>query len=571
MNKKYMKSMKKAAYTNFAAKITAASLATILAGASISMLGFAANSAYASESSSVTSSQTDNSAKDSNLQSDVNNTAAGFFKSAMHNSSLTQEQREDARNAYETLLGKMDRPDWYDEKVTLGKGDEYPDSITRLKNSISYMRAINEFRKSIGLEPMGVGLQETAWAINDSFYSANYTDHAHHYNCFENLAWAQYGDGTYNGGTTPDTMTDAMEQWITEEKKIYDEYKNKGLEPPHKEVGHYLNFMNGDVRSMGFTSGNISDEYGSIATWDATTYDPRFTLDEYEKLLNGYINGDFGSSNDSEDSDDTSNSENTNNSGDSATPEADNTTPSATPDISNDAVDVTYAPDADYTPEATDVIPYNTYNYDANAYTYDTNAYTYDTNAYDYGYNTNAYDLTPYVANTFDTNAYTYDTNTYDYGYDTNAYTYDTTAYDVAPYDTNAYTYDANAYDYGYDANAYTYDTNAYDYSYDANAYTYDTNAYDYGYDANAYTYDTNTYDYGYDANAYTYDATAYDYAYDANAFDTSAYNTVAEEPASTNDETASKPADASATASDETATPAATIDTLLQVVPADK
>lgn len=514
MNKKYMKSMKKTAYTNFAAKITAASLATILAGASISMLGFAANSAYASESSSVTSSQTDNSAKDFNLQSDVNNTAAGFFKSAMHNSSLTQEQREDARNAYETLLGKMDRPDWYDEKVTLGKGDEYPDSITRLKNSISYMRAINEFRKSIGLEPMGVGLQETAWAINDSFYSANIEDHAHYYNCFENLAWAQYGDGTYNGGTTPDTMTDAMEQWITDEKKIYDEYKNKGLEPPHKEVGHYLNFMNGDVRSMGFTSGNISDKYGSIATWDATTYDPRFTLDEYEKLLNGYINGDFGSSNDSEDSDDTSNSESTNNSDDSATPEVDNTTPSATPDVSNDAVDVTYAPDADYTPEATDVIPYNTYNYDANAYTYDTNAYTYD---------------------------------------------------------TNAYTYDTNAYDYGYDANAYTYDANAYDYSYDANAYTYDTNAYDYGYDANAYTYDTNTYDYGYDANAYTYDATAYDYAYDANAFDTSAYNTVAEEPASTNDETASKPADASATASDETATPAATIDTLLQVVPADK
>lgn len=538
MNKKYMKSMKKAAYTNFAAKITAASLATILAGASISMLGFAANSAYASESSSVTSSQTDNSAKDSNLQGDVDNTAAGFFKSAMHNSSLTQEQREDARNAYETLLGKMDRPDWYDEKVTLGKGDEYPDSITRLKNSISYMRAINEFRKSIGLEPMGVGLQETAWAINDSFYSANYTDHAHHYNCFENLAWAQYGDGTYNGGTTPDTMTDAMEQWITEEKKIYDEYKNKGLEPPHDKVGHYLNFMNGDVRSMGFTSGNISDKYGSIATWDATTYDPRFTLDEYEKLLNGYINGDFGSSNDSEDSDDTSNSENTNNSDDSATPEVDNTTPSATPDISNDAVDVTYAPDADYTPEATDVIPYNTYDYDANAYTYDTNAYTYDTNAYDYGY-------------------------------DANTYTYDTSAYDVTPYDANAYTYDANAYDYGYDPSAYTYD---------ANAYTYDVNAYDYGYDptaytydANTYTYDANTYDYSYDPTAYTYDTSAYDYAYDANVYDTSAYNTVAEEPASTNDETTSKPADASATASDETAMPAATIDTLLQVVPADK
>ena len=550
MNKKYMKSMKKTAYTNFAAKITAASLATILAGASISMLGFAANSAYASEYSSVTSSQTDNSAKDSNLQGDVDNTAAGFFKSAMHNSSLTQEQREDARNAYETLLGKMDRPDWYDEKVTLGKGDEYPDSITRLKNSISYMRAINEFRKSIGLEPMGVGLQETAWAINDSFYSANYTHHAHHYNCFENLAWSDYGDGTYNGGTTLETMTDAMEQWVTEEKPRYDEYKSKGLEPPHDDkVGHYLNFIDDSVRSMGFTSGNISDKYGSIATWDATTYDPRFTLDEYEKLLNGYINGDFGSSNDSEDSDDTSNSENTNNSDDSATPEVDNTTPSATPDISNDAVDVTYAPDADYTPEATDVIPYNTYDYDANAYTYDTNAYTYDTNAYDYGYGPTDY---------------TYDPNTYNYGYDANAYTYDTTAYDVAPYDANAYTYDTTAYDYSYDANAYTYDTNVYNYGYDANAY-------DYGYDANAYTYDTNAYDYGYDPTAYTYDATAYDYAYDANVYDTSAYNTVAEEPASTNDETTSKPADASATASDETATPAATIDTLLQVVPADK
>ncbi|WP_427898210.1 CAP domain-containing protein [Gardnerella pickettii] len=286
-------------FSSFSKKFTAATVAAILAGSAVSMFGATANTAFASD---VTVSSYAHPATSYDSTS-AKSTAGDLFRSVMNNQSLTQAQRDDAAKALEILYGRTEKPDWYDSKVKLNSGEESPDYITRLNNSISYMRAINEYRKSRGLNPLGVSLYTTAVAINDAFYSANIFDHARHYKTFENLAWGSYGDGTYDGGTTTDTMTGAMQMWVTNEKAKYDDFIAKGVSDKeirskhYLEVGHYLNFIHPTLTAMGLTSGNISNEYGTVISWEAVPASylegnkAPFTLDEYQKLINAYING----------------------------------------------------------------------------------------------------------------------------------------------------------------------------------------------------------------------------------------------------------------------------------------
>lgn len=286
-------------FSSFSKKFTAATVAAILAGSAVSMFGATANTAFASD---VTVSSYAHPATSLDSTS-AKSTAGDLFRSVMNNQSLTQAQRDDAAKALEILYGRTEKPDWYDSKVKLNSGEESPDYITRLNNSISYMRAINEYRKSRGLNPLGVSLYTTAVAINDAFYSANIFDHARHYKTFENLAWGSYGDGTYDGGTTTDTMTGAMQMWVTNEKAKYDDFIAKGVSDKeirskhYLEVGHYLNFIHPTLTAMGLTSGNISNEYGTVISWEAVPASylegnkAPFTLDEYQKLINAYING----------------------------------------------------------------------------------------------------------------------------------------------------------------------------------------------------------------------------------------------------------------------------------------
>ncbi|KXA16248.1 CAP domain-containing protein [Gardnerella pickettii] len=286
-------------FSSFSKKFTAATVAAILAGSAVSMFGATANTAFASD---VTVSSYAHPATSYDSTS-AKSTASGLFASVMDNQSLTQAQRDDAAKAFAILHGFTEKPDWYDSKVKLNSGEDSPDNITRLNNSISYMRAINEYRKSRGLNPLGVSLYTTAVAINDAFYSANIFDHARHYKTFENLAWGSYGDGTYDGGTTTDTMTGAMQMWVTNEKAKYDDFIAKGVSDKeirskhYLEVGHYLNFIHPTLTAMGLTSGNISNEYGTVISWEAVPASylegnkAPFTLDEYQKLINAYING----------------------------------------------------------------------------------------------------------------------------------------------------------------------------------------------------------------------------------------------------------------------------------------
>ena len=286
-------------FSSFSKKFTAATVAAILAGSAVSMFGATANTAFASDVT-VSSYAHPVTSYDS---TSAKSTASGLFASVMDNESFTRAQRDDAAKAFAILHGFTEKPNWYDSKVKLNSGEESPDYITRLNNSISYMRAINEYRKSRGLNPLGVSLYMTAVAINDAFYSANIFDHAMHYKTFENLAWGSYDSGTYDGGTTTDTMTGAMKMWITDEKAKYDDFIAKGMSVGginsgyYREFGHYLNFINPTLTAMGLTSGNISNEYGTVISWEAVPASylegnkAPFTLDEYQKLINEYING----------------------------------------------------------------------------------------------------------------------------------------------------------------------------------------------------------------------------------------------------------------------------------------
>lgn len=285
--------------SSFSKKFTAATVAAILAGSAVSMFGATANTAFASDVT-VSSYAHPVTSYDS---TSAKSTASGLFASVMDNESFTRAQRDDAAKAFAILHGFTEKPNWYDSKVKLNSGEESPDYITRLNNSISYMRAINEYRKSRGLNPLGVSLYMTAVAINDAFYSANIFDHAMHYKTFENLAWGSYDSGTYDGGSTTDTMTGAMKMWITDEKAKYDDFIAKGMSVGginsgyYREFGHYLNFINPTLTAMGLTSGNISNEYGTVISWEAVPASylegnkAPFTLDEYQKLINAYING----------------------------------------------------------------------------------------------------------------------------------------------------------------------------------------------------------------------------------------------------------------------------------------
>ena len=286
-------------FSSFSKKFTAATVAAILAGSAVSMFGATANTAFASDVT-VSSYAHPVTSYDS---TSAKSTASGLFASVMDNESFTRAQRDDAAKAFAILHGFTEKPNWYDSKVKLNSGEESPDYITRLNNSISYMRAINEYRKSRGLNPLGVSLYMTAVAINDAFYSANIFDHAMHYKTFENLAWGSYDSGTYDGGSTTDTMTGAMKMWITDEKAKYDDFIAKGMSVGginsgyYREFGHYLNFINPTLTAMGLTSGNISNEYGTVISWEAVPASylegnkAPFTLGEYQKLINAYING----------------------------------------------------------------------------------------------------------------------------------------------------------------------------------------------------------------------------------------------------------------------------------------
>lgn len=242
----------------------------------------------------------------------INGNVTELFDFMSKSKSLTQAQRTAAAQANDILLGRNSKgisrngaakPSWYDSEVKLGQGVKYADFLQNVKASISYMRALNNYRVHRGLQPLQVNLKMIATATIDTFFSSHRFEHAKFYNAYENIAWDNVNSTQdYNGGSDSEAnMTGYMKAWITEEKVIYDQFRAQGLTDAqikqdynkYEQVGHYLNFIEPNIKGQGFALGNNGDiegYYDGIGIWNADfSYD--MTVDEFEKAFNEYING----------------------------------------------------------------------------------------------------------------------------------------------------------------------------------------------------------------------------------------------------------------------------------------
>lgn len=124
----------------------------------------------------------------SNNQGEKITTAQQFFTAIINDKNATAAQKADAQRALDTLLGKLDKPSWYDKLVKLNQ-DKGPDSAANITATVKYYDVLNSLREQNGLSPFNVNLQYIAQAIINSFYSANTIGHSGAYNGWENIAW----------------------------------------------------------------------------------------------------------------------------------------------------------------------------------------------------------------------------------------------------------------------------------------------------------------------------------------------------------------------------------------------
>lgn len=243
----------------------------------------------------------------SNSSSQLN--AEGFFTYVVDDSSATSAQKADAQAALDTLLGKKDRPSWYDSKVNLSDPSGAATGQA-LKETLSYYDALNGLREENGLSTLNVSLELVAQSMVNSYYSANTIGHSQHYSGWENIAWGDYG--AYDGGNTEATLKGAMASWYSE-KSIYEQaisagsYNGQSVDSSYLEnnrnssysifskypnlynaTGHYLNFIDSGVRSMGFAV-NHNASYGGEVLWRGNSSTGSMSADQYQNLLNEYL------------------------------------------------------------------------------------------------------------------------------------------------------------------------------------------------------------------------------------------------------------------------------------------
>lgn len=230
-----------------------------------------------------------------------------FLTFVANNPHYNANLKKNAKEAFNILTGNApksilreynspSRPSWYNAEVHLNQGADFGDYMRNVKNTVSYMRAINEYRQNRKLNALNVDLRAMSTSLVDSFYSDDVIDHAKFYNMYENLAWDTSQDASreYAGGSTEATMTGFMKAWITDEKAVYDKYLRQGLTPEqvedqhHEEVGHYLNFINQRLKTQGFILANNSAKYHAIGVWNASDDDYKLTVDDFARLINDF-------------------------------------------------------------------------------------------------------------------------------------------------------------------------------------------------------------------------------------------------------------------------------------------
>ena len=265
--------------------------------------------------------------------------AAGFFKSLAEDSTLTDEQRKDAQQAYDILTnnGKFQniKLDWYDPNKQLGK-DGDATSLANMQAALEDLDELVKVRREYGLKIPKISLTATAIAmmssdfqsISDEFnhpilMTGKYgpffkdeediaagTDHLEYEQVRSYMTEKQYIDNAI--AKNPDLQKYAYDNGpltISKWETNTDFWKNQGL---YEEIGHYTSMINPAQDSLGAArvNGRVAEEYDGASSIDilqTRVYEANgtssfehgsssFTIDQYKDLVNKYIT-DPGNSN----------------------------------------------------------------------------------------------------------------------------------------------------------------------------------------------------------------------------------------------------------------------------------
>ena len=230
----------------------------------------------------------------------------GFMNYIIDGSQFTATQKKNAREAVSMLTGAADKAEWYDQYVDHDMSrDTNPLSLEQMRNALTYLDTQNNLRKANGQSALSVSLRMTAAAALNVSYSSNIWGHS---GCYwdngENLAG---GGGAYTGGETEDTLGWPYTGLYTQEKEAFDKYakKNGDLENHRydsnyisrhyksisQECGHYLNIIDAGTQAIGIATGSGKNTDSEVTIFDYSSFDSEadFTVSEFKKLLNDYI------------------------------------------------------------------------------------------------------------------------------------------------------------------------------------------------------------------------------------------------------------------------------------------
>lgn len=231
----------------------------------------------------------------------------GFMNYISGSDGFTDSQKANAAAAASMLTGASDKAQWYDDYVDQNMGrDTNPLSLEQMRNALTYLDTHNNLRKANGLPELSISLRMTAAAALNASYSSNNWGHS---GCYwdnaENLAG---GGGAYTGGETEDTLGWPYSGLYTQEKELFDRYVGQygdalgshrhdsfyiylNYNSIYQECGHYLNIVDADMQAFGVAtgSGKNTDSMVTIFDYSAFTDQADFTVSEFKKLLNDYI------------------------------------------------------------------------------------------------------------------------------------------------------------------------------------------------------------------------------------------------------------------------------------------
>lgn len=234
----------------------------------------------------------------------------GLMESIANDSKASSAVRQDAKNALDVLLGKADKPSWYEQYVALGQAGG-PDSPEALEETLGYYGPINSLRTGDGLSSLDVSLTAVAESAVSSFYAAQAGETDRWYDGLENIALGPYR--AYTGGDSAGTLDGALHMWYDMEKPKYDDavaagsYRNEPVDSAfltvhrhdaaevaakyprlYQATSHYLNIVDSGARSMGFAVDHNSRYKGAVV-WHGDSAQGSLSVNEYRTIVSEYL------------------------------------------------------------------------------------------------------------------------------------------------------------------------------------------------------------------------------------------------------------------------------------------